>query len=179
MEYAAGSLSEEERLLARAHFGLRRSAAAQVRIWESVGAVLMTASPPASLTRSGFDTNFREDHRRSGHPSGRSTSLDLVRDISRGDFRGLVWRSNFWGVSEHMSATGSLRILKLEPGLEANWQARAHAPLALMLQGGFEDSRGRFKVGDIAFAEDGVEGPVRFWGDQSCICLTLSDPLRH
>ena len=184
MEYAAGSLSEEERLLACAHFDLRPSAAAQVRLWESVGAVLMAATPPAAMTRLGVDAIFREDTHRDARGAGRSDNLAVSRklrsrDFAMRDFEAIVWRSHFWGLSEHSRSTGSLRMLKLEAGVEANWQARAHAPLALILQGGLEDSRGRFKVGDIAFAEDGVEGPVRFSGDQHCICLTLSDPLRH
>jgi putative transcriptional regulator len=74
---------------------------------------------------------------------------------------------------------GSIRLLKISPGVAIPEHGHSGSELTLVLKGSFSDENGCFKPGDIADLDDDTEHQPISDSYQDCICLIVTEnPLR-
>jgi putative transcriptional regulator len=72
-----------------------------------------------------------------------------------------------------------LRLLRLAPGFTAPRHTHLGSEVTLVLQGEFSDHQGRYRRGDVCFADPSVDHRPSVGGEAVCLCLVYQEgPLR-
>ncbi len=183
--YAAGTLGKPLHRLVAAHLALRPENRRFVRMLEeSAGREIETSAVSSVNDRDGrlaaiFDADIRADLR----PRGSSGIMPaaLVDFIGR-DLEEIRWKTLLPGVREFKvseNSDGESTLLWIRPGRVMPSHTHDGSEVTLVLKGGFSDSTGHYRRGDIAIADHEVDHRPRADEDEDCICFAVTDaPVR-
>ena len=198
-DYACGRLAASLHTLVASHLALKPSGAAFVAKLETLhGCELegMTAVAAADLHRhriaaildgkaktvatAAAKTTAKPETARS-HPASTTLPHPLYRFIGR-DLPDIRWRTRLPGLKEyHIETSDGLEASLLWIGAGRKMLSHTHqgSEVTLVLQGAFEDAKGRYQRGDVAVADAEIDHAPRADADVDCICFAVTDaPLR-
>ncbi len=173
--YALGLLPPEEAQRMREHFGSEEASGATEfheaeQVVALLGHVAPPVSPPAGLKATLLDRIQTE----------MSPPAAAISPSSALDFTALDWTPSEWpGVSFHWlrkdEETGAgATFIKILPGHSAPAHRHLGAEECLVLQGGFGDSRGQYRAGDLVYYEPGsIHQDFRASEDEDCILFVV------
>ena len=108
----------------------------------------------------------------------------LARFLPKSGLSDVPWKNLAPGIktfalSEICPDRGTARLLKIAPGMQLPLHDHEGDELTLILKGSYSDEIGRFKPGDIADLQEGVQHQPISDSDSECICLIATEgPLR-
>lgn len=203
VSYAAAGLPDAFAVLVSCH--LQRCSRCRQRVEDAEqlgGLLLATAKPAPGDKRQQFlallDAQMAEE---SAGPLGAADLLGITADTVPGDDISarrvalppalqqlldhgdidLPWRRLVPGIQQIRldSRDGTLRLLKIAPGISIPLHTHKGSELTLILHGSYSDELGRFKPGDMADLDGDVDHQPITDGNDPCICLIATDaPLR-
>jgi putative transcriptional regulator len=196
MNYATGSLGQQESLLVAAHLALNADARRKVSRYEAMGGQLMCEAEPAMLRDECLHATLARIEKTNDAPRPQKENPCISPDLHIPEaIYALI--SGFclsdprqWSRVTRGFATmrlrlcpaptqKRLRLVKLEPGSATPPHSHPGTEVTVVLQGSFSDQTGKYKKGDIIIITDRnlVHQPVA--SDEGCVCLTLNEtPLR-
>lgn len=193
MAYVAGSLPENQNFVVATHLSLCARCREQVREMEQIGAQELDSLPGCEMADDAFaqvmaqlDGAVMDDKPAPANDFNAAKSVlpAPLRDYLPSNLEDLNWKSMAPGIKSFTLAqinagNGSLRLLKIAPGITIPEHTHTGNELTLVLKGSFSDEIGRFKAGDMAdLDEDNQHQPIADT-DEPCICLIATEgPLR-
>lgn len=193
MSMSAGALPEALASVAACHLDGCQHCQKRLRELDMLGGALLERIEPEPLSEGLTErmaAYFREDnvrsfpvHRaRSGAAQGRSTGevpapLQKLIGPSLDELR---WQWLAPGIRQHHielpdESRGTLRLLRIRPGMRMPEHGHGGAELTLILRGAYHDRFGRFGPGDVADLDEDVEHEPRVDKDDECICLVATE----
>lgn len=192
LDYAAGVLPEGPALAVALHVALDPGSRRLVRRLRGVGGALFDEDPGAAdmgeaaleeaLAR--LDDLPGDDARPgvSEVPSGSAPGFNWAPAALRPYLAGKAWRRAFGGFEQiqldlHGDANRVL-LLKLEPGQGLPLHRHVANEYTVVLQGGYTDNTGNYRVGDFAVGPGPQEHrPVADPGDPCIALIVLEQPI--
>ncbi|MDV7341266.1 ChrR family anti-sigma-E factor [Terasakiella sp. A23] len=191
MAYVAGSVSESMSFVIATHLSLCASCRKKVAEMESIGAVALEDESPLAMNAGALDTilnmlddDFDKDVIKPANDHPSSNIPMPLRQFVPDDLSDIQWKNMAPGIKtfplpEVKATAGSVRLLKISPGVTIPEHGHCGTELTLVLSGSFSDEIGRFKAGDIAdLGEETNHQPIAD-SDEPCICLVVTEgPLK-
>ncbi|MBP7338745.1 ChrR family anti-sigma-E factor [Niveispirillum sp.] len=191
LAYAAGTLSEAPSLLVATHLALCPRCRAEVAGMEAIGGALLSDADPGTPVSAGLLSNVlarldgpplaEAPRRRSMAPGPTPVLPEPLRSYIGGDIDRVRWRRTIPGLHEAdiSCSGGSVRMMRIRPGMGMPQHTHHGDEFTLVLQGGFTDASGHFLRGDFAATDPSVDHRPVADEDGDCICLAFTDaPLR-
>lgn len=185
--YALGTLSVPLHALVAGHLALTPSSRAFVRALEAAnGAVLEDEAPVPVENREAklaaiFSDPAAAEPIRVEPARDRVIPAPIVRFLGKG-LDEIRWRMLLPGVKEFKveeTERGEAVLYWIKPGRKMPSHTHEGSEYTLVLKGGFTDSLGHYRRGDIAIADQEVDHRPRADQDEDCICYAVTDaPLR-
>ncbi|MDE2579403.1 MAG: cupin domain-containing protein [Hyphomicrobiales bacterium] len=170
LRYASGVLDPALRLLVDAHLARCETTRARIALFTQLGATLLDAEEPATLTAGSLDRAFARIAQKQPH----ETPEDVAA-FAQPSFEALSWR---WAGPGRRIAPISVPgaalktfVMKIGPGLSMLAHGHDAAEWTVILEGAYIDEGGRFETG--AFIEENeqtVHQPVADT-QAGCVCL--------
>jgi putative transcriptional regulator len=185
--YAAGTLSVPLHALVAGHLALKPSSRAFVRALEAAnGAALEGEAPvPVSNREAKLAAIFSDPVPAEPLPVAPARDLVIPAPVARFLGRGLDeirWRTLLPGVKEFKveeTERGEAVLYWIKPGRKMPSHTHEGSEYTLVLKGGFSDSLGHYRRGDIGIADQEIDHQPRADRDEDCICYAVTDaPLR-
>lgn len=190
MAYAAGSVIESFSLLIAAHLEQCRTCDSALADAERFAGNLLSELPPAAMNESSLSQVLQTvaetgqvPAERPGYPRDNGLPVVLSKILPEG-LSAVRWRPLVPGVAQYRlnaveSGAGSIRLLRIAPGVVIPEHTHEGTELTLILSGSYSDESGRFAAGDLADLDDTVHHRPMVDSSQPCICLVATDqPLR-
>jgi predicted ChrR family anti-sigma factor len=179
LEYAAGALSDGERLAADLHRTLSGEGRRMAAVMEALGGALLEehAARGPSTSKGSMDGALPAFPART--PSAEAKMDARLAPFLSGDLLALPWRRSLFRVHTLPTGVSNTKLLRLDPGQKAPDHGHARRDVTVVLQGCFSDEFGVYRRGDISFAEPGVRHAPTAQGDQPCVCLIAEEPPRR
>ncbi len=168
-DFAAGRLSEGERLAARLHFALSDDGADNARMLDVIGGAALERLQAAVIG----DADHPGDREGEFATAERSGS-DWIAHYASADLLALKWRRNLVGVRTRPTHLPTATLLRLEPGENAPRHSHGASDVTVVLQGAFADDWGEYHRGDLAFADAGDRHAPATIGNETCVCLVAT-----
>ncbi|TAL30577.1 MAG: hypothetical protein EPN97_12235 [Alphaproteobacteria bacterium] len=194
MNYATGSLSQQESLLVAAHLTLNPEARRRVARYEAEGGRMMCETTPSPVRDECLNATLSRIGKAPVKPAPAATPCApdlhipaaiyaLISGFCVSDPR--QWSRVTPGFAKMelrlcpAPTRKRLRLMKLEPRSATPPHSHPGRETTVVLEGSFRDHTGQYKKGDIIIVDDPrfVHQPLA--GDNGCVCLTLTEaPLR-
>ncbi|MCB1852859.1 MAG: ChrR family anti-sigma-E factor [Gammaproteobacteria bacterium] len=190
LAYAAGSVEESFSLLIAAHAERCHTCGRAIAEAESLAGSILDALPPVAMRGNSFERLWESAEKqgeteRSGCRLRTESDLPTVLTHLLPDgLSGIRWGSWVPGIHQYrlkdvQSGAGSVRLLRIGPGVVIPEHIHAGSELTLILSGNYSDQTGHFGPGDLADLDDSVRHRPVVDSGQPCICLVATDqPLR-
>ena len=182
-DYAAGRLARPLHGLVAAHLAIKPDNRKYVAALEAVQAQAVEEIAPQPLARRDamLEKIFATEATR-----GSDLPDDLIpaplRALAGSGLSGLDWKSKLPGMKEFQikdKSVGEAVFYWIKPGRQMPSHTHEGTEVTLVLKGGFSDSYGHYRRGDIAIADGDVDHQPRADEDEDCICFAVTDaPLR-
>ncbi len=180
---AAGSQSEAFAAVMASHVAMCSKCRKELARMEVVGSAMFEGIEPQSVTSSApvpamrAQEAKREACERPSRSAGSENGIPYpLRQLLGSDLKSLPWKwlaPGVYYVEVPLSkgAKGSLRLLKVAPGVAIPEHGHGGMELTLILAGSYRDELGEFCEGDVSdLDEDAVHRPVADPAE-GCICL--------
>ncbi|MEZ0225093.1 MAG: ChrR family anti-sigma-E factor [Alphaproteobacteria bacterium] len=194
MNYATGSLSQQESLIVAAHLTLNAEARRRVQRYEAEGGKMMCETEPAAVRAECLNETLSRIEKTPIKPMPAATPCApdlhipaaiyaLISGFCVSDRRN--WSRVTRGFTKMdlrlcpAPTRKRLRLMKLEPHATTPRHSHPGRETTVVLEGSFRDQTGQYKKGDIIIITDArfIHQPVA--GERGCVCLTLTEaPLR-
>ncbi len=184
-EYAAGTLGGPLHALVSAHLALKPDNRGFVRSLEALRAQEIDMVTPVALRRRDemlariFETSARVSPR---SPAGDSVVPEPIAALIGRDLSSVKWKTVLPGIRECRISddrNGEASLLWIKPGKIMPSHTHGGSEVTLVLKGGFTDSSGHYRRGDIAIADSDVDHRPKADDDEDCICFAVSEaPMR-
>ncbi len=156
MDHAAGALPPALRLAGDLHERLSGEGAEVAADWAVVGGALLEG--------------FCDAERRLAKPARAAAPAAVTAsDILGADLDKVRWRKSLFGVAYAPAGLPGGRFVRLEDNQSAPAHGHGCLEAMVVLEGRFEDGRGRYELGDLALTDNGVQHAPRAVGGR-CIC---------
>jgi putative transcriptional regulator len=172
LDYAAGSLSPAEKLVADVHRTLSVKGGRAARALDAIGGTLLEQTSPRAMNAvdpGGWMV------RRDFPPSEPAPANDEFGRLLSSDLMQLPWRKGLGGVKTLQTRIPLAHLLRLDPGEAAPRHAHGRRDVTVVLCGSFSDEFGVYTRGDLAFAEPGMKHAPKAVGDRTCVCLLATE----
>lgn len=183
--YAAGTLGGPLHALVAAHLTLKPDNRGFVRSLEALRAHEIDTVAPVALRRRDemLERIFSSTADESRHvPAGDDVLPAPISSLIGGDLAAVKWKTVLPGIRECRISNnqhGEASLLWIKPGKMMPSHTHDGSEVTLVLKGGFTDSTGHYRRGDIAIADSDVDHRPRADDDEDCICFAVSEaPLR-
>ncbi|MTI08897.1 ChrR family anti-sigma-E factor [Curvivirga aplysinae] len=192
LAYAAGNLAEHMSLVVATHLAMCPSCRNRMEEMEALGGVELCASETMIMANHSKDALFAM----LDQPSADQKPISVSKRPTAGsfpyplqgflpeNFEEIQWRNMAPGIKQFpleniQAGRGTIRLLKIAPGITIPEHGHGGTELTLILKGSFSDEIGRFKPGDIAdLDEDTAHQPIADTSED-CICLIATEaPLK-
>ncbi|MBB4478680.1 ChrR family anti-sigma-E factor [Rhizobium etli] len=181
--YVAGSLPGPARVLVRSHLQMKPENRSLVSSLELLADEALESTPEAAIA----DRDQRlaaifasappasESHV-STRPQ-RALFPQALRDLLGFEAEDVPWRRRLPGFKEYSFGMEGceVRLMWIRPGRALPAHTHKGMELILILDGAFNDERGRFGPGDISVADETVEHRPVAEKDRPCIAFAVSD----
>lgn len=186
MAYAAGSVNESFALLLAAHAESCSDCQTAVNQAETLAGGLLYDLPPAEMESgcpadiwSTIDGTAKEQAPMTPGVSPSDIPAVLAPYLPHG-LAGINWRMLVPGIQQYQltgveSGAGSIRLLRIAPGVIIPEHSHLGSELTLILQGSYSDQTGRFEVGDISDVDSSMRHRPVVDSGRPCICLIATD----
>lgn len=192
MSMSAGALPEALASVAACHLDVCEQCQERLAELDMLGGALLERIEPVALSKdltermaTYFDTDNVRSFPASRARSRRTDSEDgevpapLQRLIGPSLDR-LRWKWLAPGIRQHVidlspESRGSLRLLRVKPGVRIPEHGHGGAEMTLILRGAYHDRFGRFGPGDVADLDEDVEHEPRVDNASECICLVATE----
>ncbi|MDP3493644.1 MAG: cupin domain-containing protein [Hyphomonadaceae bacterium] len=165
LDYAAGSLSQAERLVADIHRVISPRGAINARVLDAVGGLMLEDAPPRPVALPSLPAV---------QDAFNAASPRFAPYLNR-DLIALKWRKSIFGVKTHPTDIPMASLLRLDPGERAPGHGHGRRDVTVVLQGSYADEFGVYERGDLAFAEPGMKHQPRAVGGETCVCLLAEE----
>ncbi len=179
--YAAGILPEPARVLVEAHLEMQSVNRSKVTAYETVVGDVLERMEPVSLTsrdealRAIFSAAPLTTPDTAPVPPGNPFFPKAIRDFAGIDAAEIPWKRKLPGFKEYSLGTidgCDVSFFWLKPGRVIPAHTHEGYELALVLDGAFNDTRGRFAKGDISVADESIDHrPI---AEAKCPCISFS-----
>jgi putative transcriptional regulator len=194
LAYASGRLTEGLSLVVATHLAWCAPCLAAVATAEAAGGLLLSEAEPSPCAEELLARTLDAlDRRGPVVPAARSEAprspvaeLDLPQPlrayVERTGASG--WRRLAPGVKHiplirRTSGRGTVRLLRIDPGMSMPRHGHAGLELAIVLAGAYQDEIGRFARGDLADLDNEIRHQPRAEAAEGCVCLIATEaPLR-
>ncbi|MFI0843147.1 ChrR family anti-sigma-E factor [Mesorhizobium sp. IMUNJ 23232] len=184
--YVAGGLPAPVRVLVESHLAIKPASRALVARLELLAGAALTGAEPVGLgNRQGrLDAIFASPSpaiKNRQRESGDVLPQPLIDFIGFG-VADVPWRSKLPGFREYNLGEidgCSASLFWLRPGRAIPDHTHEGSELFLVLDGAFNDQRGRFQRGDISIADETVDHRPVAETDRPCIGFLVSDGSLH
>lgn len=184
--YAAGTLGAPLHALVSSHLALKPENRHFVRTLEALKGDAFEKSDPVQLSNreSMLEKIFRSEF---GTPDGGDPVRDDVlpralRSFIGSDLSSLPWKTRLPGIREceiSNRRNEEVSLLWIKPGRIMPSHTHGGSEITLVLKGGFTDSTGHYRRGDIAIADSEIDHRPKADDDEDCICFAVSEaPVR-
>ncbi len=102
--------------------------------------------------------------------------LPEALELARSNFSTVPWRRGLSGAHFAKRGLNKGQLMRLDPGQRVPEHSHSTIEATVVLDGGFEDGRGRFLRGEIAILEQGERHQPQAVGDTPCICFVATGP---
>lgn len=183
MSCSAGSQPEAFAAVMASHISMCKVCADRLRTMDDIGIALFEELPPAHLSKGAptIAARANEAHGDLAHGAdpAQDVPLPLVSVIGT-QLSAIAWKRIGVGVWQHEiklspGAKGSLRLLKVAPGVAIPDHGHSGTELTLLLQGGYHDKLGHYRKGDVADLDSTSEHQPIADPDEGCICLVATE----
>ena len=185
VEYAAGSLPQAESLVVASHLAMCSECRARVEAFEALGAVLLEDGAAADVSNDAFEAVMAKIAAPQRDDAPRRIEFDEatlrtvpapLRDYLDTNLSDLDWKRVSRGVEEvRLREDDGIRISLLRAEARTRLPSHTHAgeEFTLVLAGGYSDTDGHYRRGDVSPADSTiVHSPVAD-DDGPCICLLV------
>ena len=187
MSYAAGNLSENMTLVIAAHLAMCPECRDKLSILDVIGGSELDQAPVQEMTPNALDLVLGQLGEQVERP------IQTVRPVAHAlnipqplhaylpeTLSDVPWKSMAPGIKAYtlpgiQTRTGTVRLLKIAPGVTIPEHTHGGMELTLVLQGSFSDEIGRFTAGDIADLDEETQHQPIADTDEDCICLIATD----
>ncbi|SIQ12187.1 anti-ECFsigma factor, ChrR [Rhizobium sp. RU20A] len=191
--YASGLLPEPARVIVEAHLEIKAANRPLVSVFDEVGGdILMRGeAEPISRRNERLDAIFAAAPLATPAPNpkvvfetGGEPILmpKAIRDFVGLDADRIPWRSKLPGFKEHIVGDFDgfeVSFFWIRPGRAVPAHTHQGCELSIVLDGAFNDARGRFGRGDISLADDSVDHRPVAEKDRPCFGFAVVDaPLK-
>tara|TARA_Y100001970_G_scaffold293940_1_gene444841 strand:+ start:12012 stop:12668 length:657 start_codon:yes stop_codon:yes gene_type:complete len=185
VEYAAGSLPEEESLITATHLAFCRECRIRVEALETLGSVLLEDSNGGSVSEDDFDAVMTKINRQEKpDPKKKNdfdeTTLRLIpaplREYIECDLTDLNWKRSGRGIQEvTLKHDGGRRIslLRIRPDQRVPPHTHSGEEFTMVLDGGYNDGGAHYRSGDVSHLDGTVEHAPVADSDGPCLCLSV------
>ncbi len=190
MSYAAGNLPESMTLVIAAHLSMCPACRNKLTVLEDIGGMKLEQAPAQAMAPDALDMVLaqlgpqEERPIRVSKPVAPSDIPQPLRSYLPERLSDIPWKTMAPGIKTFTlpgvrTQTGTLRLLKIAPGVTIPEHTHGGMELTLVLRGSFSDEIGRFTCGDIADLDEETNHQPIADTDEDCICLIATDaPLR-
>ena len=182
-DYAAGRLARPLHGLVAAHLAIKPENRNYVAALEAVQARAVDEIAPQPLARRNamLEKIFASEATR-GSDLPDDVIPPSLRALAGTGLSGLDWKSKLPGMKEFQikdKSVGEAVFYWIKPGRQMPSHTHEGTEVTLVLKGGFSDTYGHYRRGDIAIADGEVDHQPRADEDEDCICFAVTDaPLR-
>lgn len=182
-DYAAGRLARPLHGLVAAHLAIKPENRNYVAALEAVQARAVDEIAPQPLSRRDamLEKIFASEATR-GSDLPDDVIPPSLRALAGTGLSGLDWKSKLPGMKEFQikdKSVGEAVFYWIKPGRQMPSHTHEGTEVTLVLKGGFSDTYGHYRRGDIAIADGEVDHQPRADEDEDCICFAVTDaPLR-
>ncbi|MBB4238110.1 ChrR family anti-sigma-E factor [Rhizobium esperanzae] len=184
--YVAGSLPEPARVLVRSHLEMKPDNRSLVNSLELLAGEALESAPVAAIAdRDRRLAAIFSSASPISAPAARRRVNTLfpqaLRDLVGFEAEDVPWRTRLPGFKEYcLDMDGcEVNLMWIRPGRALPAHTHKGMELILILDGAFNDERGRFGPGDISIADETVDHRPVAEKDRPCIAFAVSDgPVR-
>ena len=181
--YVAGSLPEPARVLVHSHLEMKRDNRSLVKSLELLAGEALEIAPEASIDDRDrrLAAIFASASPVAEPPAGARPEHALfpraMRDFVGFEVEDVPWRRRLPGLKEYsLDMDGcEVSLMWIRPGRALPAHTHKGMELILVLDGAFQDERGRFGPGDISIADETVDHRPVAEKDRPCIAFAVSD----
>lgn len=187
MAYAAGAMTEGFNLVVAAHLEFCAQCRHQVAEAEAIGGALLHEIEQDATPPGGLDDVWQRINKQPEQPPTRRTIAPRDDGMPRvlepylpHGLAGVNWKRLVPGIRHHQfreldNGAGTLRLFAIAPGTSIPQHGHNGSELTLVLKGSYGDEIGRFRHGDLADLDDGVQHQPVADTAEPCICLIATD----
>ncbi|SCA56550.1 Anti-sigma-E factor ChrR [Candidatus Terasakiella magnetica] len=187
MAYAAGSVSESMSFVIATHLSLCPNCRNKVIEMESLGGVALEDETQLAMQSGALDTvlgmlddDFSKEKLTPANDQNKSDIPMPLAQYIPSELNEIKWKNMAPGIktfplTEVKAGSGSVRLLKISPGVTIPEHSHSGSELTLVLKGSFSDEIGRFKAGDIADLDDDTNHQPIADSSEDCICLVVTE----
>lgn len=192
MAYSAGSLSTSLNFVVATHLSMCATCRAKLEQFDTIGAANLNDLPVVSMNANALENvmalidadNSHIDDLASVQSANQNGLPNPLAQYLPEGLDGIKWKTmapgiKTYAIPEVNVEQGSLRLLKIAPGITIPEHTHTGGELTLVLRGSFQDEIGRFCAGDLAdLDEDNHHQPIADT-HEDCICLIATEgPLK-
>ncbi len=181
IEYAAGSLNPERRLVVGAHVRVCPACSGEIAIVEAVGGVLIDALPVVEMHEDALALALARIERpappRREPAPGMQGWIDAPAAAVESARRRRRWAAPGVWVAPVIGGPYGRRsyLLGIGAGISVPRHTHRGAELVCILKGAFEDRGEIYGPGDFCESDEDVEHRPRVTDDSECVCLVAVD----
>ncbi len=191
LAYATGQLSEGLSLVVATHLAWCAGCWESVDTVEAVGGVLLSQALPAECNEALLAQTLSALKGRPAvapTPAPKPTESCILAELQLPQpLRGYVERlgPRRWGrlgpgveqisLVRQTGARGTVRLLRIRPGIQLPRHGHGGSELALVLAGAYRDEIGRFARGDLADLDQEITHQPRADEREGCVCLIATE----
>ncbi len=173
LDHAAGALAPAQALLVETHARLRPSAKAYANALEVAGGAFLEALEPVEVSALPFapTTDAVPGDARA---SDRLIAARALIEAAARTPDNLNWRWRAPGLRELRLPVAGASLIRLVGGGALAPHGHTAEELTLVLAGTFSDCAGVYGVGDIGFADEGLDHSPQVPPGDDCVCLVAT-----
>jgi len=194
-DYASGTLPQSVEVVIACHLTLCPECRAKSGLADSIGGSMLNGSDPVQTTASAQDILAMDRSEVTTHvgaegnlpakdytlPAGIPRPLGrlLPSELDQLPWKRLVPGIKQYNLSDKPRKEGAFKLLNLSPGVVLSQHSHQDRELTMVLTGSYQDEIGRFKAGDVADLDEGIEHQPVVDTDEPCIVLIATmSPVR-
>jgi len=190
LAYSAGTLPESLNFVIASHLAVCPACREKLNALDVVGASALMQLDPMALSDHALedimtllDDEFMIEKPQAANRAANPLPAPLKPYLPDG-LEGIAWKTMAPGIKSYplddiKAGRGSVRLLKIAPGVTIPEHSHDGTELTLVLRGSFSDEVGRFKAGDIADLDEAINHQPIADTAEDCICLIATQsPLR-
>ena len=170
LDYAAGALAPAPALLVETHLRLKPGARVAAAALDAAGGALLEALAPVAVVAAPAPTALAA-LAGADRPSDEARAIIAAATDNPDTLR---WRWRAPGLREARLPVAGASIIRLAGGGALAPHGHTDDEFTLVLRGRFSDSVGAYAVGDIGFADEGLDHSPTVPPGEDCVCLVAT-----